>query len=253
MNIVNIARLFDSSYASVSSQAGKVELTDPVAAALEKAAMRVDRQFQATNVQLSAYGQIKAGFAQVQSSARALSGISETAGFTDVRIAVTNFVEAFNRTAKTVSGATKSGAGQQGALAGDVRAQVAGNDLRRSVREGNTLADLKAVGVIQNKDGTLAFDTKTLENAYQANPAQVRDTLAGIGVQAQATATRELARTSSSVNTLESRSRNLEAQQAAQQTQVAAAQRQLDQQLARLNVNGAFASGVEAYRRTFSA
>ena len=256
MEISSVASLIDQLYAGSSSQTGLASLGDPVAAALGRASRRIDQQLESTRVQLSAYGQIKAGFAAVQTASKALSGIEQTASINEVKNVVMGFVDAYNKTAKTVSATTQSGGTQAGALAGDVRARVAGNDLRRSAADDNTLAELKTVGIIQNKDGTLAFDTKTLENAYQTNPTQVLGALADIGGQIEKTAMRELARTGnvgSSVNALDNRSRNLEAQQTAQQNQMAAAQRLLDQQMARLNLNGAFVSGVEAYRRTFLA
>lgn len=257
MDISSIASLISQSYGGVSSQTGQTGRTssaDPVAAAFDKANSRVTKQLESTKVQLSAYGQIKAAFADVQTASKALTDAKQTATVEDVNKVAGSFVDAYNKANKAVSVATQGAGKEVGALANDARARIAGSDLRRSVAEGNNLADLKKVGISQNKDGSLAIDTKALESAFQANPDQVRSTLASIGAQVDNTATRELAKTGnvgSSVTALSNRSRNLEAQQSAQQEQAAAAQRQIDQQTARLNLDNTFASGVAAYRRTF--
>lgn len=257
MDISSIASLLSQSYGGVSgqaSQSSRTSGTDQVAAAFEKAESRVTKQLESTKVQLSAYGQIKAAFADVQTASKALTDPKQTATVEDVKKVAGSFVDAYNKANKAVSVATQNAGKEVGALANDARARIAGSDLRRSVAEGNSLADLKKVGITQNKDGSLAIDTKALESAFQANPEQVRSTLASVGTQVDNTATRELAKSGnvgSSVTALSNRSRNLEAQQSTQQGLAAAAQRQIDQQTARLNPDNAFASGVAAYLRTF--
>ena len=240
-----------------ATQQSSKTTSDPVTNALKHASDRIEQQIGSTKVQLSAYGQIKGAFSEVQAAGRTLSDTKKAATTEDVRKAVTGFVSAFNKANKTVAAATQGAGKQAGALANDARASIAGNDLRRSVTEGNALSDLKKIGITQNKDGSLAVDTKLLDKALQANPDQVRSTVANIGQQVEKTAAQELGDNGNvgrSVNTLSNRSRNLETQQSTQQEQLAAAQRLVDQQTAQLdNHNNGVASGATAYQRTFNA
>lgn len=240
---------------SLTSQSAQQNATDPIAAAFNKANNRIEQQIGTTQVQLSAFGQIKGAFAELQTASKAVSNPQQTASADDLKAAIGNFVAAYNKTTKALGTATAA-QGQNtaaGALSGDSRARLAGNDLTRSVAGGSTLASLKSVGVIQNKDGSLALDNKTLENAMKANPDQVRSVFATVGAQVEKTASAELANNGNvgaSVKALSKRNADLAAQQSAQQDQQVAAQRQLDKQSAL--VNNIFASGVAAYQRTFA-
>lgn len=228
---------------------------DPVAAAFGKASGRLEERIESTQVQLSAYGRIKSAFAEVQSGAKGLADAKPTATADDLKKAVGSFVEAYNKANKVLGTATRGQGSETAALADDPRARIAGNDLRRAVSQGSTLSDLRRLGVTQAADGSLALDTKAFESALNAVPEQVRSTLVRVGNQADRTTTRELADTGhigGSVNTLNNRSRSLEAQQASETAQSATAQRLVDQQVARLNVNNVFGTGIAAYVRIFS-
>ena len=236
-----------------SSQSTQQATSDPVTKALKRASDRIDQQLGSTKVQLSAYGQIKSAFSDVQAAGNALSNLKKTATADDIKKAVQGFVDAYNKANKAVGTATQGDGKQAGALANDARARLAGNDLRRSVAEGGNLADLKNIGVTQNKDGTLAVDSKALDKALQANPDQVRSALGATGQQVEKAAARELANNGNvgkSVNALSNRSNNLEAQQSAQQDLLLASQRAVTQQATL--INNTFASGIAAYQRTFS-
>ena len=252
MAISSIASsLISQSFAGQSTQQSTQTVADPVTAAFARASNRTDQQLGSTKVQLSAYGQIKGAFAETQTASKALSNLKTTSTTDDVKKAVEGFVNAFNKTNKAVGAATQGDGKQAGALANDSHARVAGNDLRRSVAEGSSLSDLKKIGITQNKDGSLNVDTKVLEKALQSNPDQVRSTVASVGQQVEKTATRELANNGnvgSSVNSLNTRSRSLEAQQSAQQEQIAASQRLVDQQT--VQINNVLAGGLAAYQRT---
>lgn len=244
-----ISQSFDSQSARQSSQT----TSDPVADALKHANNRIEQQLGSTKVQLSAYGQIKGAFSEVQTASKALSEPKKTATTDNVKKAVAGFVSAFNKANKTVGAAVQGDGKQVGTLANDARARNAVTDLRRSVTEGSALSDLGKIGITQNKDGSLAVDAKALDKALQSNPDQVRSTVAGVGQQVEKTATRELANNGnvgSSVNTLNNRSRSLEARQSAQQDQLAASQRLVEQQTTQLN--NIFAGGLAAYQRTLT-
>ena len=219
----------------------------------KRASDRVAQQLNTTDVQLSAFGQIKAGFADVQSAGKNLADPKKTETVDDVKKAVQSFADAYNATAKAVSTATRNDGKVNGALADDSRARLAGYDLRRVVMNDNNMADLKKIGISISQDGTMSVDTKVLQNAMQANPDTVKDTLARIGQQAGQAAKKELASTGnvgSAVDTLNSRAKNLEAQMTEQQKLASASQASVQRQAS--IIGNAAASGVAAYMQMFS-
>ena len=249
MDISSIANSLISQ--SFAGQQSTQTASAPATAAFTHANKRIEQQLGSTKVQLSAYGQIKGAFSEVQTTGKALSDLKTTSTADDVKKAVNGFVSAYNKANKAVGAATQGDGEQTGALANDSRARIAGNDLRRSVTEGSSLSDLKKIGITQNKDGSLNVDTKALEKALQSNSNQVLSTVAGIGQQVEKTTTQELANNGnvgSSVNSLNNRSRSLEAQQSAQQEQITASQRLIEQQTTQ--INNVFAGGLAAYQRT---
>ena len=113
-------------------------------------------------------------------------------------------------------------------------------------------ADLKSLGITQNKDGTLTLDTKALDQALQTNAGTVRGAASRIGSTAQQTATRALSNSGSintSLNALNTKEQGIEARQASQQQLATESQQQVSQVSSRLN-NAL--SGITAYNRIFS-
>lgn len=247
---MNISSLV-SQYTQLSQlQSAQKISSDPVAKAYEQANSRVGQQLESTKVQLSAFGKIKGALSEVQTASTTLSDPKKTATTADIKKAVEGFVSSYNKTNSAVSTAIKGDGKQAGALADDSRARVADSDLRRTLSAGSNNADLKKIGITQNKDGSLSVDTKALDNALKSNSGQVLNTVAGVAGQVSKTASRELASSGnvgSSVSSLSSRSRTLETKLSTQQEQTAAAQRTVEQNMTRLN--DAFASGVSAYQR----
>lgn len=255
-SIVNNA--LSQTYAGQTTASGQASrsMVDPVTAALGKASSRLEGRLESTRVQLSAFGQIKSAFAEFQSRAKGLADLKPAATADDLKKAVGSFVDTYNNANKVLGATTRGQGSETAALADDARARIAGNNLRRAVSQGNTLSELRRLGVTQSADGSLVLDTKAIENALNAAPEQVRSTLARVGSQADQIATRELADTGhvgGSVNTLSNRSRSLEAQHASETAQSAAAQRLVDQQLARVNVSNVFGTEIAAYLRIFSS
>ena len=228
-------------------------VTTQSADVFKRADDRVAQQLDAADVQLSAFGKIKAGFADVQSAGTNLADPKKTSTVDDVKKAVQSFADAYNATANAVSTATRNDGKVNGALAYDGRARVAGYDLKRVVTSDNNTADLKKIGINIKQDGTMSVDTKVLQDAMQTNPNAVKDTLSKIGQQAEQVARKELANTGNignAVNTLNSRARNLEAQMTEQQRLASASQASVQQQAA--IIGNAGANGVAAYMRMFS-
>ena len=252
MDLSSIAQL-TTSISSVGSQTGGVgsqsapvtRQTDTAAAAskaLKRATDRTDEKLESTKVQLSAFGQIKGALSELQAASKAVSEPKKTATTDDARKTVENFVAAFNKS---------NAAAGNAALANDARARGAANDVRRSVSEGDGLAELKKAGITQNKDGSLALDTKALDKALKAAPQQTVAAVAEVGQRVERTATRELASSGNvgaSVTALNQRSRSLAAEQSAQQARVEASQRTVEQRTANI---AQVANGIAAYQRNF--
>lgn len=223
---------------------------DPVAQAFQKADKRVQQQRDVVSVQLSSFGQLKSAVADMQLAARAVSDSKQTATDADIRKVANNFVKAFNTSVQTAKTATAA----QGALADSNRARAVVSDLRRAVgNDATAAADLKKIGITQQRDGTLAIDAKKFDAALKAEPEALRSALADIGQAVDRTATRELANNGNiggAVNSLANRARDLENQQADQQAQAAAAQQLVN--AASTGLNNSLNTGVLAYQRIFS-
>lgn len=260
MDLSSIAQL-TTSISGVGSQSGSVGSStipvarqDPTAAAAKatkRATGRTEEKLESTKVQLSAYGQIKGAVSELQAASKAVSEPRKTATADEARKTIENFVSAYNKANATVARTTRNDRKESGALANDTRARGAGNDLRRSVSESEGLAKLDKAGITQNKDGSLSLDTKALDKALKESPTETVAAVANVARQVEKTATKELAsngNVGSSVQTLDERSRRLEAEQAAQQAAVEASQRTVQQKTA--NIAQA-ASGIAAYQRNF--
>lgn len=238
---------------AVGSRATQVAPSTPTpeAKALKRATSRTDEKLGSTKVELSAYGQIKAAFAELQTASKTVAEPAKTATVDDAKKAVENFVSAFNKANAAIKNATKDNGRETGALANDARARSAGNDLRRAVSESNGSAELKKAGIAQNKDGSLSLDAKALDKSLKERPAQTAAAVAELSRKVERTATGELAGNGNvgrSVEALTQRSRSLEAEQSAQQALIEASQRTARQQGANIT---RLASGIAAYQRNF--
>ena len=226
---------------------------DQATGAFDLASKRIGQQVSATNVQLSAFGQIKSSFADIQSAGKSLSAPGKTSTTEDTTKAVQSFADAFNNATRVVNAAIRGEGKAAGALAGDGHANLAAFDLKKIVTSGNNASDLKKIGISVNQDGTLSVDTKVLQSAMQANPGSAQDTLARVGAQAVQAAQKELSgngNVGGSVNTLSARARNLEARAAGQQKLAADSQHAVQQQTANIGNNAA--GGIAAYTQMFS-
>lgn len=219
----------------------------------KRAEGRVAQQINATEVNLSAFGKIKAGFAELQSAGKALADPKKTATAEDVKKAAQSFADAYNNANKAINTAIKGDGKVSGALGDDGRARLAGNDLKKIVVGGNNSANLKNIGININQDGSMSVDAKAFQNAMQANPNAVKDTLARIGGQAEQVSKKELSSSGnvgSAVNTLNSRAKSLETQMAEQQKIASASQATVQRQVA--NIGSTAAGGIAAYMQMFS-
>jgi len=225
---------------------------DQVTGAFDLASKRLGQQVSATNVQLSAFGQIKSSFADVQSAGKSLSAPGKTSTTEDTTKAVQAFADAFNNATNTLNTAIKGDGKSAGVLASDAHANLAAFDLKKVVTSGSNTADLKKIGVSIDKNGTLSVDTKALQNALQANPNSVNDTLARVGAQAVQVSQKELAGTGNvggSVSSLSTRAKNLEAKAAEQQKLASDSLNTVQQQSGTFSSN---AAGIAAYMQMLS-
>lgn len=256
-DMVNISTLtrntaVGSSQSGVASASG---LTSAITQALDSANKRTSGQISQTNVRLSSYGQIQSGFSALQSTGKALTILAANSSASDVGKAAQGFVDAFNSTNSAISSAVNGNGKTAGTLANDVAARLSGNDLRRFATSSTSRAELTAIGVSINQNGSLSLDSKALANALQANPDAVRSTLAKLGQQASSTASNELSSSGTvgkAVNSLNIQAKNLVAQQVQEQKLVASAQATLQQSANQFSGFGASSSGVDAYMKIFS-
>lgn len=259
MDLSSIAQL-TTSISGVGAQPGsgganttavaRKDATSATAKATKRATDRTEEKLESTNVQLSAYGQIKGAVSELQAASKAVSEPKKTATADDARKTIESFVSAYNKANATVAKTTRNEGKETGVLANDARARIAGNDLRRSVSANDGLAELKKAGITQNKDGSLSLDTKTLDKALRESPTETVAAVAEVATRVEKTATRELASNGNvggAAQTLDQRSRRLEAEQASQQALAEASQRTVAQKTA----NIAQAAGIAAYQRNF--
>ncbi|MEJ1959956.1 MAG: flagellar filament capping protein FliD [Nitrosomonadales bacterium] len=204
--------------ATASQQAGVTPSTKASLAtgAYDLAGQDVGQQVNGTNVQLSVFGQIKSSYVDVQAAGRTLTTPAKTSTVEDVTKAVQSFADAYNNAARVVNSVGNS----NNSLVGNGNINSASNNLKSIVANGGSSSDLANIGVSVNQDGTLAVDTNALQNAVQANPAAVQDTLAKVGAQAVQAAQKELVGTENvggSTTGLNSRVKNLGSKASGQQ------------------------------------
>ncbi len=253
--IVSGASLYDTS--AVSGLAS---------AATQKSVDRLNRNVESTRVQLSAYGQVKSATAEVETAGKSLQKLAANSSFDDFRKAVQGLAAAVNNERAAVNrttGAANSENATAGALSGDFRVRGAAGQIQRAL-QGNAGANEKALrqlGISVAQNGTVSVDSKKLEQAFAANPGQVSETLNNIGKGVAETATRQLSaggNVGSGINRLNERLNGLQQSQFDYQSQLQAAQRQIDQRNQRVEqiqtqTQQAFGlNGVSAYKGVFS-
>jgi flagellar hook-associated protein 2 len=154
------------------------------------ASKSIGSQTDATNVQLSPYGQVKSSFVEVQSAGRTLSTPSKISTAEDATKAVQTFTDAFNNATRIINTSQS--------LTNNSQVNSASNSLKRIVSTGNNSVNLQEMGVSINQDGTLSVNSTALQSAVQASPASVQDTLVRVGSQAVQIAQNELTGTNGS-------------------------------------------------------
>ncbi len=201
MNVTSIANLYSSLQTTATAPA------DPVQKGLDKAVTRLEGQRQTNEVQLSAYGQVKSGFSRVEAAGKTLATTGAISP-ADTKKALEAMVSAYN---DTRSAATSTTPGY---------ASNAANSLRRAASSDSMRSDMQSLGITQKSDGSLAIDTKKLDQALAANPNAVKEAAGRVGSQLQQTATRALGESggiSSTLNSLSSRAQRIEMQQSSLQ------------------------------------
>lgn len=208
--------------------------TDPVSDAFARRQERVSAQVESSRVELSTFGRIKSDLAGVQASVGWLGDPKKTATAADIKQGVQSFVNAYNQANRDIATAAARGDTRRASTTtNEGRALVAGSELRQALSRGDSLAELRKLGISQNQDGSLSIDTKALDQALQANSDQVRGTVTEIGGRVAAAASRQLAETGSiggGVEALGQRTARLVAQQAREEAAAAAAQTAIGQQ-----------------------
>jgi hypothetical protein len=258
MNISDIATsiranamLSGRSTTAGSTASSSVTATDPIAQTFAQANKRVQQQLDVTSAQLSSFGKLKSAFADVQGAAKALSNPKASATDADISQAATDFVKAFNSALKTAQTSQTQATSTQEVI-GARRAQT---DLRRVLGSDSSLSSsLKGIGITQLSDGSLAIDATKFQAATKANASDLRATIAKLGQQGQAVATRELADSGNvggAIKALSTQSNSLKARQSEQQAALASFQQFAKPQS---NPFGSSASnGLAAYASIYSS
>jgi flagellar capping protein FliD len=197
MNVTGIANLYASLQTTSVSSGSKVSRS------FDQAANRLENELQSTEVKLSAYGQVKAGFAGIEAAGQTLAK-GDKVSAADTKKALQSLVDAYNQTRSAAAG-TEPGF-----------ATNAANSLRRSVASSGMNDELQALGITRGSDGSLALDTKKLDAALAADTGAVQKAAASLGSAMQPVATRALSESGGINRTLESlnaRASSLEGQQ----------------------------------------
>ena len=212
---------------------------DLATGAFDLASKSVGQQVDATNVQLSPYGQVKSSFVAVQSAGSTLSTPAKSSTIEDITKAVQSFADAFNNATHLVDAS--------GNLSGTLA--TASMNLKSMVSSAGNSADLKNIGININQDGTLSVDTNVLQNAAQTNPVFVQDTLAKVGTLAEQ-ASQNVLNGDGTISPLGTRSKVLGSKATAQQKVSTGSQNAVKQQSATVGNNTA--SGIAAYTQMIS-
>lgn len=252
MNVNDIANSLSANLAATANSTSRSNQTEQVSSALKQASERLDQQRKASEVKLSAYGQVKSAVAELQTASKALTNESSTSAPDEAKKAAQNFVNAFNNARAVANRAVNGDKQGGGELANESRARVAANELSRSLdRTAN--AELKSIGITANRDGSLKFDAQKFAQAQESKPQEVAAALQTAGQQVEQTANRQLqnnGNVSRSINALNDEVRKVQAQQEQQRNQADAMQRATEQ--ANTRINAASASGIAAYQKILS-
>jgi flagellar hook-associated protein 2 len=218
---------------------------DLATGAFDLASKSLGQQTDATNVQLSPFGQVKSSFVDVQSAGQTLSTPAKSSSVEDVTKSVQSFVDAFNNATRIVNSVGNS----TNSLANSGQVNSASANLKSILANGSNTANLQNIGISVNQDGTLSVNTNTLQSAVQTNPNPVQDTLVKIGTQAVLASQNELGGNSGTVNPLSPRTRNFGARISGQQKTASNSQNANSQQGTSVSSNAA--GGIAAYNQIF--
>lgn len=246
-----------------SGQSERARSPSPsIAQALDRAGQRLEAQQSSTEVQLSAFGQLRSAVAELRDSSATLAASENTDTPEEVRAATERFVSTFNNAQatanRTINGrpdALDTDADRpntDGALSGDGRAAVAASQLSRTLNDASTEA-LRSIGINRERNGTLSIDQQRFSQAVQNDPQAVSTALAQAGQQVEQASSRQLEDGSNldrAVENLSRQSRQLEAQQAEQRAFADTLQQVTEQATSRFNFVAA--NGIRAYEKIFA-
>lgn len=224
--------------ASASATQALSGSTDRIGAALRRPGQSIAREAESARVRLSAFGQAKSAAADVQSIARTLQDATKVGSVDAAKKVVENFVQAFNVEKAALAKVSADGGGV-----------VASSQLQRFTAD--NASALKSVGINVQQDGTLAVDTKVIENAFRQNPQTMVQSLGNIGRAVEVVTTRQLSNTGSvgaAVESLSNRVQQLETSQAVVQERITASQQAVEAATRRY---GFGVTGASAYRGIF--
>ena len=249
---------------STANLAARTAQVDAVRTPEQKPLERLQKNVESTKVQLSALGQVKSATAQVETAANALQDKTRLSNAGDVQKAVQNFANAVNSQQNTVRQTVRNdNRSEPGALANEARVRASTQETRRAVQgpTGGNEAALRQIGVTFSAQGEVRVDSKKLEQAFQANPNQVTETLNRVGKETAEVSRKQLSDSGAvggSINRLNERLGSLQQNQNDYQAQLRAAQQAIDRRNLQIEQGRAQTqqavglSGSNAYRGVLS-
>ncbi len=254
--------------------------TESIGLAFKKTDKRLQQQRDITSVQISALGQTKSAFSELQAASRALNDPAKSPSNAEMKESTRDFVTAYNKaniTARQLSAqkTLQKVAQKSPAVSGQEipSARSAELSLRRSLNEteanagttnvanatnaaaiSNTTA-LRQIGITQQPDGSLAIDTKKFDAALQNDASTVRSVLTKVSQSVGRTAGQEVSDTGNigrTTNAFNERTRSQESEQTQQLAQAASTRQTITEQAEKIK-DRSLAGGAEAYQRMFSA
>ena len=207
--------LLGSSTASQASTASTAAST--VSPFLAQAEQRIQSDAAVTTAQISKFGLVKSALSSGQVAAQAMTALTSATKPADVTTALGNFFNTFNASVSAAHmAAAATGSGSQSA-----RATLLVQDLKSALSSNPAISgDLKKLGLMIQKDGSLLQDAKKFAASLASDPSGTLAAMAAIGKQVNTVSSKELGSSGTvgtALATLNAKSTSLTAQQTALQ------------------------------------
>jgi len=165
-----------ASLGAYDSQAGQASSAD---AQNSNPLTTLQQKQAAVQAQFSSLGRVTSSLADLQVKAQVLKNFSQSPTLNDYKGVVQAFVQSFNNLNQVAS---EAAAKKSGASSTDLLASQSVNEVRKAIAgSGDGLTgSLQKIGIVQQQDGTLAINQKTLDQAFQNDQKGLLGTLSSV-------------------------------------------------------------------------